>query len=515
MRALIASALLFAGPLSSVAQTSSAASPPTATLSVTTRLVVLDMTVTDSRGIPVTNLTRDDIRIFEDKAPQTIRSFEPPSAHAPPAASADASAANLVRSSADLPRIGQAPITLLVLDELNMSFGDEVYAREQVERWLAAQPPTLAQPTMLLAVTYKDLHLLADTTQDRDTLASTLKKHYAVYPWRKINAGTVGGTASDIFSATLGALEQIAESTRGVPGRKNVVWVGDGFPTVPRDQLAAENARSIDALLRTLSGDLLMARITLSVLGPTVKPPNHPTNVETQDDYLAGITDFSTLPLGGDFQFADLAPPTGGKAYRGRNDLAAELSEITTAAGSYYTVSYTPTNTSDDPKQYRRIHVELLRPGLSVQTRDGYFAAPLRDPSAPAVQPSREELAFDMLGAARSTLPYTGLHLSPNHIAPSRWQFSVPASELGWHHRTDGRIEAEDAILAVCFSAKGQVLGRSVHNSTSDSAATEVQLLGREATLETSIDPPPGTAHIRFVVRDAYSGRVGTADAAP
>ena len=39
--------------------------------------VALDVSVSDSRGNVVTNLTRDDFQLYEDGRLQTIRSFEP------------------------------------------------------------------------------------------------------------------------------------------------------------------------------------------------------------------------------------------------------------------------------------------------------------------------------------------------------------------------------------------------------------------------------------------------------
>jgi 7-cyano-7-deazaguanine synthase in queuosine biosynthesis len=99
----------------------------TTTLQLNARTVVLDVAVTDDAGHAVTDLKASDFKIFEDKQLQTINSFQQPSAHAMPVRSPDAPL--LVRSSADLVKIGDAPITLIVLDELNMNFEDEVYAR--------------------------------------------------------------------------------------------------------------------------------------------------------------------------------------------------------------------------------------------------------------------------------------------------------------------------------------------------------------------------------------------------
>lgn len=501
--------ILAAGQPSPAPAAQSQTPSPTATLSVTARIVTLDVAVTDTTGQPVADLTRDDFRINEDGTLQTIRNFEAPSAHLP---SAEAPGTEIVRSSADLDRIGKAPVTVLVLDELNMGFGDEVYARDQVIRWLRVQPPVLSLPTLLLAVTYKDLHSLADFTQDRDSLLNTLVHHYATYPWRSYNAGTISGVASNHLAASLGALEQVAQVTRGVPGQKNVVWVGDGFPSISPTDVTANAADAVFAQQRRLSGLLLQARIRLSILGPTLHPPNRPSHRETGSENLGGDSQFGISPLSGDIQFASLAPPTGGKAYRNRNDLSRALDESLRSGTTYYTLAYTPTNASDNPQQYRHISVQVLRPGFQLQTRDGYFPLPARDPAAPPPTLTQEQLAFDTLGAARSSLAYTDLHITPSRLDPTHWKLRVRASEMAWRHQADGELKADSIILTVCFDIHDRVLGRSVQSVGSETASTEAQLAGHDATLQTAITAPAGTARLRFVVRDVISGRVGTAD---
>ena len=61
---------------------------PAGTISVTSRLVVLDVVVLDHNGKPVTNLDRSVFSVTEDKVPQTIRDFDPPSGHMMPTSAA-------------------------------------------------------------------------------------------------------------------------------------------------------------------------------------------------------------------------------------------------------------------------------------------------------------------------------------------------------------------------------------------------------------------------------------------
>src|SRR5438477_6010068 len=46
-----------------------------AVIRINVNLVQVDAVVTDSKGRPVTDLTKDDFEVFQDKRPQTITAF--------------------------------------------------------------------------------------------------------------------------------------------------------------------------------------------------------------------------------------------------------------------------------------------------------------------------------------------------------------------------------------------------------------------------------------------------------
>ena len=97
---------------------------PMTTIKVVTKRVLLDVVVRDRRGNVVTNLKQSDFTIFEDGVEQPVRSFDSVLEHQMPEPGKA-----IVHSTADLAKIGPAPVTLLVLDELNTSFEDMAYAR--------------------------------------------------------------------------------------------------------------------------------------------------------------------------------------------------------------------------------------------------------------------------------------------------------------------------------------------------------------------------------------------------
>ncbi len=113
------------------------------TLTVNPKLVVLDVVVTDKQGNPVTSLKKEDFLIQEDKQPQLIYSFEPPTAHAlPPNV--------VIHSTEELDRLApNASATIIVLDENVSGFRDIYTSHQAIQQYLKAQPQMLTQPTML------------------------------------------------------------------------------------------------------------------------------------------------------------------------------------------------------------------------------------------------------------------------------------------------------------------------------------------------------------------------------
>ena len=506
MRRTLAACLIL-----TIASLARAQSAPPATIRVESQIVLLDVSVTDAAGHPVTDLRQDEFRITERKVPQTIASFEPPSAHQLPA---EIAGKVVVNSTADLGKIGQAPITILILDELNMSIPDRAYARTKLIEWIARQPAILSQPTALMAINDVDLKLLRDFTQDRDALLDVARKHVGDVAWRTESNGRTGEQASQNMAATLGAIERVAQAMRGVPGRKNLIWVGDGFPSVSMGDVGRTSADEIAVNLRHLSNVMLHARVTLSVVGPTLQA-HIPQTIETQGDQdAANMSEYTGVTLSNDnMQFGSLAAPSGGRAYANRNDLDGEIGQSVDAGASYYTISYRPTDLSQDPKVYRRIHVEVTRPGLTVLTRDGYFQDP-KDSSDPA-KISTQQLAFDLNGAAASPLSFTDLHVTAERVGPDAFNLRATAKDLTWRDLPDGRRHADVILLAACISSGGKLLSRTFATLGSSTDATLAGISVSSAALPMHFTPPPGTARIRFVVRDLTAGRVGTADLKP
>lgn len=146
------------------------------------RLVALDLVVTDSAERPVRNLSRQDFTILEDGVPQRIATFDPPPLRVKKQSglTGTESADELVSTP-----LGNEPraLTILVLDELNSEITEQAYARVAVQKYLNSHGPVLAQPTSMMIMGQKRLELLHDYSRDAGALLQSLQHRHAELPF--------------------------------------------------------------------------------------------------------------------------------------------------------------------------------------------------------------------------------------------------------------------------------------------------------------------------------------------
>jgi len=511
---LIASLLLALLPATTLS-----AQNATPVFKVTTRIVILDVVVKDKKGNIVTNLAKDDFTVLEDDQPQTIQSFEPPSAHAMPV-SLDGKP--VVNSAADLPKIGDAPVTILVLDELNTPFNDMSFARSSLTDYLKKQPEVLQQPTLFLVQNDARMLILHDFTQDRDALLKALKNHDPMYPLKAEDMSTNLPVSDPVknrlrLAQTMQALNQIAEAMRGIPGRKNVIWVGRNYRGVcmvdcGRRAVDPDQITAMHQLTRHMTQTLLEDRVTLYYIDAE----------DTQQTAFDGRDEYDPKnPFGGKYViFNYLAPVTGGQEFRQGNFIDVKLKTAQDESTAYYTLSYSPANHQEDPEHYRNTIIRIANhPELTATTRGGYYAdAPNANNvvnTPDLAQADRKTLLlFEILQASTSPLTYTGIAVNAKkNDASGTWQISVGPQTLTWTSQTDGALQAEMTTVAVALDAKNNPIMHSSHELVSDrkpDAAAPASI-----HYEADLKVPPKATRIRFIVRDAVSGKIGTADVTP
>jgi VWFA-related protein len=477
----------------------SAQDVPTTTLRVQSQLVVLDVVVTDKAGHLVTNLTRDDFAVSENGVPQDIRNFDAPH-------EVDAIPVAAPKDKFGREDWGNAPLTMIVIDEMDTPFEETAYSRQEVDRYLKAQPRLLKQPTIILWLNDAGIHPVTAFSRDRDALMTALDSHKASLA-DKMNRGAV----VEQLSASLSAIQQLALFSRGSKGDKQIIWVGRSFPGIDATEFDKKQLDLMDKAISSTIDLLMQSRTTIYVIDPTV---NAAPAAQFIND-VGGpntITPFSpTDPFATGFNFMSFVEQTGGKYFYGRNDLNNEIEDSITRNTNFYTLSYTP----GDPIQdglYRKIDIRMKDPNLIVQAKQGYYPT---QPDQATV--TAKDLQFDLHEALVSGMTYNGVglklqgcQLGPKDVATC--QVAVDNNSL---MQEPGPDDSERASIIAVFSALDKNSGLIANSMYKFALKLPEQPTATSYTnLPLHLTVPPNAKSIRVAVRD-ISGRIGTADLDP
>jgi VWFA-related protein len=468
----------------------------TPTIKVTSALVFLDVTVLDKKGhAVVSGLTKDDFTITEDKIPQIILSFEPPEAHVMSASVEDENAN------------GKGPATILVMDRLNSSFEDFSYILCEVKQFLQVQPPRLTSPTELLVQDNESLEILQGFTRSRLDLMDALKHTPVASPYKQMNRGF----AWEQFGQSLDALQQIALQNSGVPGRKNIVWVGHGSPNVYLDpQLLSEKSISkLKQYAYSTTNMLVDARITLYVIYPGLPVRGNPM---TFSAIQAGI-DIGDDPFAGDINFGLFANETGGKLFYNRNNVDVEIKESEQLGAHYFTLTYQPQNLDPDGR-FRRVRVTLRNPDLRAVTKAGYYA-----PDAHAPIDPRQEQMIKFAKAVGSMVPFDALDVSLSGLlrhpdtGTAEFMVQLKSKNLTFEPSDEGKSAARLIVAAASLNQYGRILASQMKTITLLAHSQDLaQLPDVASRFPLLLRVPRKTRRVRVIIQAEDGGRLGSAE---
>ena len=104
------------------------------TLRANTRLVVVDVVVTDNKGQPVTDLKAEDFTMLEEGKPQKISNFSFQHPGVVPAPAARPLPPNVVTNA---PQFATNSLNVILFDGVNGEFASQAYARDQLIKFFA------------------------------------------------------------------------------------------------------------------------------------------------------------------------------------------------------------------------------------------------------------------------------------------------------------------------------------------------------------------------------------------
>ena len=188
--------------------------------------------------------------------------------------------------------------------------------------------------------------------------------------------------------SSLFSILSLAKQQQPLAGRKTILFFSEGLqapPTLDHVLLAAiseanranVSVYAVDARGLSTVSDTAAARATLdeAVATSTRQQMLRGFRLFTREEMLISDTAESALRMDTIGTLEQLAESTGGLLISHTNDVRAGIARAVGDLRGYYEVAYSPANLEFDGR-FRKIALKVTRPGVSVQTRSGYFAMP-------------------------------------------------------------------------------------------------------------------------------------------
>jgi len=524
-------ALVAQFPLPSFAQQQAAVPQSTPAIHATTELVLVNIVARDKKGNLIRDLKQQDFTVLEDGQKQQVASFDFENidelALAQPAMdAANGSSSPVLAAVAAQPteHAADARDRRLILLFFDFSAMDP----EQIDRAVEAAKKyvnTKMQSADLIAIVSLSTNMRLDLnfTDDKAKILSTLSAYNSSSGQGFDNGSTgssegsaeTGGsfTADDTdyntFSADrkLLALQSIIQSVGKLSQKKSLIYFSNGISQSGVDNQSA---------LRVATAAAVKANVAiypLDVRGLQALPGGG----EAQNASLHGQSAYNGASVLNDLNsnaatqetLSTLAADTGGKAFFDSNDFSGVFSQVQKDTSAYYILGYTSSNHMKDGR-FRHIKVVVNRPDVKLEYRAGYYAGRDFEHSGRAdrEQQLQDELASDL--PATDVAVYAGtayFRRDDSHyfLAVS---IVVPGSQIPFVQEKDRDNAILDVAGVVLESGKfpvGQL--RDTVKLALDSAQ---QVRHKNVQYNTSFLLAPGSYHLKFVVRENRTGRMGT-----
>jgi VWFA-related protein len=209
---------------------------------------------------------------------------------------------------------------------------------------------------------------------------------------------------------------------------------------------------------------------------------------------------------------ATLSSDTGGKAFFDSNDFAPAFAQVQRDTSAYYAIGFHSTNPARDGK-YRKLTIKINRPGIKLEYRPGYYAP------ADFKHSGREDRERELEEQLTSDLPATDIavYLDAMYFRLEENRFYVPVSiivpgsQIPFVKGGDKDKATLDIIGEVIDEVKRPI--GNARETVKLNLDPSLQARQRNIQYTTSFNLPPGKYHLKFVVRENQTGRMGSFEA--
>jgi len=510
----------------------------TPTFTSNTNLVIVDVTIKDKAGKPIEGLNADDFTVFEDGKPQKVSVFEYQHLTLEPAPPAALSLDDQLKLPEDpkttltSPKPGQIQfhdkrLLVFFFDFSSMGIPEQLRAQDASFDYLKKHITKDDLVSVLFFTGTGAPLVLTDFTGDRDVLETVLKglpigedaDLAGLADTGDVNSQDTGAafvadeTEFNIFNTDqkLAAIEQAAKMLASFPEKKALVYFSSGV-----SKTGIENQAQLEASINAaVKANLAIYPVDARGLmadppgGDATKAASRGTGIFNGSAYnsqRSAINDSQETLF-------TLAEETGGKAFLDSNDIEAGITQAQEGMGSYYLLGYYSANAAKDGK-YRRISVKLNSKiaGAKLEHRQGYYADKVwgKLNSQDKDQQLKEALSA---GDPDTDLP---IALQVDYFRVSPTAYFVPVSI-----KIPGSVVALAAkggasVTRIDFLGQIQDERRATVGNVRDNIRIQLdqtksaQLAHRSFQYDAGFTLEPGQYHMKFVVREDLTGKMGT-----
>ncbi|MBK8813798.1 MAG: VWA domain-containing protein [Acidobacteria bacterium] len=557
MRILVSLLLLFLWCSISFSQDPSPTPPSDDVVKITTTLVQIDVTVTDSKGKIVSDLKAEDFEIFENGQKQEISNFSFFSSvreTVEPVKSIDKIAVPVPPVEIRSDQIRRT--IALVVDDLSLSFESAYYVRRSLKKYVDEQ----MRDGDLVAIirTSAGIGALQQFTSNKAQLYAAIDK----VKWYPLGRGNIGAfapiepttnetlraagddtisdedienekkflTGFDDFRnasfavGTLGALRFVVSAMGELPGRKSVILFSDGIRLFPRDtQGTTDNYQVFDFMrqLVDLANRASVVFYTVDARGLQT------TGINAQDQIVSPSADSIRNAISSrsrelfDTQegLVFLARETGGMAVVNNNDLSEGVKRVLDDQ-SYYLIGYQPDDDTFDKqkRKFNKLDVRVKRPGVKVRYRSGFInvaseETPKATTAETPVQAIQKALVSPFAVNDISLRLNTLFGFDEKQGTYVRSLLHVKADDLKFTDEPNGVKKAVFDVLAVSFGDNGQPVDQISKTYTLRTNALGYEKIQRDGFVYHFTFPvkKPGAYQFRIAIRDSQANKVGSA----
>ena len=497
---------------------------------VTSELVLVNVVVRDKKGNLVRDLKKDDFTLLEDGTRQTISTFDFENVDELKTAGAAEATVSGTAPDGALLRPAEKTAALDARDRrlMLLFFDFSGMDPEQIDRSVDAAKKfvqTRMQPADLIALVSlaTNMRVDLDFTDDKTKVLGALTS-YTSGQGQGFDNGSTGSaegaaetsgafTADDTdyntFNADrkLLALQAIMQSLGKISQKKAIIYFSNGISQNGVDNQSALRAATASAVKANVSIYPVDIR-GLQAFPPGGEAQNASLHGQSAYNGAAVLNDLSSNAATQD-TLSTLASDTGGKAFFDSNDFSGVFSQVQKDSSAYYVLGFTSTNALKDGR-FRHLKVQLNRQDLKLDYRSGYYAG--RDfehlNRADREQQIQDELASELsqtdvavyAGAAYFRQDDSHYYLSVSLV--------IPGSQIPFVQAKDKDNATIDVIGEV--RADGKFAVGHLRDTVKLALDSAQQVRRKNVQYNTGFLLAPGNYHLKFVVRENQTGRMGS-----